>query len=63
MKFTAALLALVGSASAFSPATTSHKTGSALNLWSPVAEELPGVLAPVGFFDPLGFMNPGVMFD
>ena len=55
MKFTAALLALAGSASAFAPATTSQKTGSALNLWSPVAEELPGVLAPVGFFDPLGF--------
>jgi hypothetical protein len=52
MKFTAALLALVGSAAAFAPASSTKKATS-LNAF--VAEELPGVLAPVGFFDPLGF--------
>jgi hypothetical protein len=52
MKFTVALLALVGSAAAFAPAPSAKKATS-LNAF--VAEELPGVLAPVGFFDPLGF--------
>jgi hypothetical protein len=52
MMFTAALLALVGSAAAFAPA---HSANKATSLKAFVAEELPGVLAPVGFFDPLGF--------
>jgi hypothetical protein len=52
MKFVAALLALVGSAAAFAPAPSANK---ATSLKAFVAEELPGSLAPVGFFDPLGF--------
>ena len=52
MKFAAALLALFGSAAAFAPISTS-KSSSALNAF--VADELPGAIAPVGFFDPLGF--------
>ena len=52
MKFTAALLALSGSAAAFTPISSS-KPSSALKAF--VADELPGALAPVGFFDPLGF--------
>ena len=52
MKFTAALLALFGSAAAFAPAP-SMKKASSLNAFA--AEDLPGALAPVGFFDPLGF--------
>jgi hypothetical protein len=52
MQFAAALLALFGSAAAFAPASSVQKSTS-LNAF--VAEELPGALAPVGFFDPLGF--------
>ena len=52
MKFTAALLALFGSAAAFAPAP-SMKKATSLNAFA--AEDLPGALAPVGFFDPLGF--------
>jgi hypothetical protein len=52
MQFAAALLALVGSAAAFAPASSVQKSTS-LNAF--VTEDLPGVLAPVGFFDPLGF--------
>jgi hypothetical protein len=52
MKFAVSLLALFGSAAAFAPALFFKKSTSP----SPfVAEELPGVLDPVGFFDPLGF--------
>jgi hypothetical protein len=51
MQFSVALLALVGSAAAFAPASSVQKS-TALNAF---AEELPGNLAPVGFFDPLGF--------
>ena len=50
MKITCAIL-LASSAAAFSP-TTSLKTNSALKA---SVEGLPGVLSPVGFFDPLGF--------
>ncbi len=52
MKFTAALLALVGSAAAFAPAQSANK---ATSLKAFATSELPGILAPVGFFDPLGF--------
>jgi hypothetical protein len=57
MKFAAALLALFGSAAAFTPAPTANKaTTTSLNAYVPfIPEELPGALAPVGFFDPLGF--------
>ncbi len=52
MKFALASLALVaGSAAAFAPAGN-KRTSSALAF---SAADLPGSLAPVGFFDPLGF--------
>jgi hypothetical protein len=50
MKF-ACVIALAASASAFSP-IPARKAQSALRA---SAEGMPGVLAPVGFFDPLGF--------
>jgi hypothetical protein len=53
MKFATALLALFGSAAAFAPSTSNQKATTALNAF--MAEELPGSLAPMGFFDPLGF--------
>jgi hypothetical protein len=46
------LLALFGSATAFTPAPSVKKSTS-LNAF--VAKELPGVLSPVGFFHPLRF--------
>jgi Chlorophyll A-B binding protein len=52
MKITASLLALFGSAAAFAPVQSGNKATS-LSAFS--AEDLPGALAPVGFFDPLGF--------
>jgi hypothetical protein len=52
MKFTAALLALFGSAAAFAPSTPSIKSSA---LKAAYADDLVGALAPVGFFDPLGF--------
>jgi len=63
MKFSAALLALAGSAAAFAPAKTTSKyttsLQSGLNGWVPDANKfafgLPGSLDPVPEFDPLGF--------
>jgi hypothetical protein len=52
MKFAASILALAGSAAAFAP-VSSMKKSTAMNAFA--AEDLPGALAPVGFFDPLGF--------
>jgi hypothetical protein len=52
MKFTAALLALFGSAAAFAPSTPSIKSSA---MKAAYADDLVGALAPVGFFDPLGF--------
>jgi hypothetical protein len=52
MQFAAALLALFGSAAAFAPASSVQKSTS---LSAFATEDLPGILAPVGFFDPLGF--------
>jgi len=43
---------LVGSAAAFAPAPVA-KTSSAMNAFT--ADSMPGALAPMGFFDPLGF--------
>ena len=43
---------LAGSAAAFAPASMG-KTSSAMNAFT--AADLPGALAPMGFFDPLGF--------
>jgi len=52
MKFAAVLSLIIGSAAAFAPSTsTNTKATSALQA---SAEGLPGALAPVGFFDPLG---------
>eukprot|EP00984_Skeletonema_dohrnii_P004817 scaffold1694_cov122-Skeletonema_dohrnii-CCMP3373.AAC.7 len=48
----ALISALAGSAAAFAPAQTGARSTS-LNAFS--AEDLPGALAPMGFFDPLGF--------
>jgi hypothetical protein len=53
MKFATALFALFGSAAAFAPSISNQKA-TALNA-AFMAEELPGSLAPMGFFDPLGF--------
>ena len=51
MKFAAALLALFGSAVAFAPASSTKKTSArAFSI-----DTIPGALAPVGLFDPLGF--------
>jgi len=53
MKFTTAFsVFLLGSASAFAP-VSNKGASSALNAFS--AREMPGVLSPMGFFDPLGF--------
>ena len=52
MKTVAIIAALVGSATAFAPALMA-KTSSAMNAFT--AADLPGALAPMGFFDPLGF--------
>jgi hypothetical protein len=46
-----AIALLAGSAAAFAPAPTKTSSSSLRAL----AEDLPGALAPVGFFDPLGF--------
>ena len=47
-----ASMTLIGSATAFAP-TLMGKTSTSLNAFS--VETLPGALAPMGFFDPLGF--------
>ncbi len=52
MKFAAALLALFGSVAAYAPAYSVQKSTS-LNAFA--TQDLPGILVPVGFFDPLGF--------
>jgi hypothetical protein len=52
MKFAASILALAGSSAAFAP-ISSMKKSTAMNAFA--AEDLPGALAPFGFFDPLGF--------
>jgi Chlorophyll A-B binding protein len=63
MKFTLSVVALfAGTASAFTPASTSSKSTSALSYskyWTPNEKEfaygLPGSIAPIENFDPLGF--------
>jgi hypothetical protein len=53
MKSAAVLLATISSAAAFAPSTSSStKAAGALNAF--VAEDMPGALAPMGFFDPFG---------
>jgi hypothetical protein len=51
MKFTATLLALFGSAAAFSPSSVNQKS-TALNE-AVYADGLPGITEPFGYFDPL----------
>ena len=53
----AAILSLISSAAAFSPLAPRSKSSStpSSTVIKASAERLPGVLAPVGFFDPLGF--------
>merc|ERR1711966_18975 len=51
MKLAIATL-LAGSAAAFAPASTG-KASTAMNAFT--ADSMPGSLAPMGFFDPLGF--------
>eukprot|EP00592_Proboscia_alata_P018229 CAMPEP_0194401722 /NCGR_PEP_ID=MMETSP0176-20130528/351_1 /TAXON_ID=216777 /ORGANISM="Proboscia alata, Strain PI-D3" /LENGTH=54 /DNA_ID=CAMNT_0039198593 /DNA_START=35 /DNA_END=196 /DNA_ORIENTATION=+ len=54
MKYTAILSALaMGSSAAFAPVTSSSKKSSTSSL-AFSAEDMPGVLSPTGFFDPLG---------
>src|SRR5210317_1890063 len=54
MKDSAAFFALIGSATAFAPTSTTKSTTVARSTF---VDELPGALAPVGFFDPLGFAD------
>ena len=49
----ALISALAGSAAAFAPAQTGARCSTSLNAFT--AADLPGALAPMGFFDPLGF--------
>jgi hypothetical protein len=56
MKFTAALLALVGSAAAFAPSSTSSMMKSSALKASSI-DDLPGALAPMGLFDPLNLSD------
>jgi hypothetical protein len=54
MKYSVAIVALAGSAAAFTP-FAAFKKQSTVAKKAFVAEDLPGVLEPVGFFDPAGF--------
>jgi hypothetical protein len=54
MKFAAALLAVFGSAAAFAPSTSSTKSSA---LMASIAEDMPGALSPMGFFDPIGLAS------
>jgi hypothetical protein len=54
MKFVAALLALVGSAAAFAPSTSSMKSSA---LKAAAIDEMVGSLAPMGLFDPLNLSD------
>merc|ERR1712232_656703 len=55
MKFIAALLALSGSAAAFSPFGAKKTAAAAVAEPAFTVDTIPGALPPVGFFDPLGF--------
>jgi len=49
-----ALLSLVGSAAAFAPSDLARSSSTSLKMSFADPESLPGVLPPVGYFDPLG---------
>jgi hypothetical protein len=55
MKVAAAILALTGSAVAFAPSTSSSTKSFALR--ASASESMPGIVVPLGFFDPLGFAD------
>jgi hypothetical protein len=55
MKFAAALLALVGSAAAFAPSSTSSMKSTSLK--GAFIDDLPGAIAPMGLFDPLNLSD------
>lgn len=57
MNFSAAVLALVGSASAFAPVSTNYKGSTSALQVSGLLKDLPGALPPVGVWDPLGFSD------
>lgn len=57
MNISAALLALVGSASAFAPVTNNNKASSSALQASELLKDLPGALPPVGVWDPVGFSD------
>lgn len=52
MKLAASILALAGSAAAFAPASVSKSSSTALNAFT--VDNIPGAIAPMGIFDPLG---------
>lgn len=49
------LVSLVGSAAAFAPASQTKSVETSLAAWKD--DNVVGITAPVGFFDPLGFAN------
>jgi Chlorophyll A-B binding protein len=54
MKLSASILALAaGSAAAFAPSQSASRSATSLSAFT--VDEIPGALAPVGIFDPLGF--------
>jgi len=53
MKSTTAVIALFGSAAAFGPKAAVKKAAAVVPAFS--VDTIPGALAPVGLFDPLGF--------
>jgi len=56
MKLATSFLALAGSAAAFAPVSNSNNNNiKATSLKAFTVDQIPGALAPVGLFDPLGF--------
>lgn len=51
----APVLALIGSAAAFAPASQTRASSSTVSAWKD--DTVVGILPPVGFFDPLGFAS------
>lgn len=53
MKFATSVLAIAGSAAAFAPVSNNNNKDTSLKSFT--VDDIPGSLAPVGLFDPLGF--------